>query len=68
MAEDDVADAERIDLAGEQASHDAEPAADVEQERGAGGLHEDGGLVALRIERAAGAQEDDAGARHGNRG
>jgi len=64
MAEEDVADARGIDLGREQAAHDAEAAAGVEEHVRARRLHEDGGLVALRIERAAGAEEHDARARH----
>jgi len=64
MAEEDVTDGRRIDLGGEQAAHEAEPAAGVEEHARARRLHEDGGLVALRIERATGAEEHDARARH----
>ena len=68
VAQEDVAHAERIDLAGQQAAHHAEAAADVEQEGRASGLDQHGGLVALGVQGAAGAEEDDARALHRARG
>jgi hypothetical protein len=64
MAEEDVADAGRIDVAGQKAPHHAQAAARVEQHPRGTNLDQHGRLIALRIERAAGAEEDDARARH----
>ena len=64
MAEEDVADAARVDVAGQQAAHHAQAAARVEQQPRVAGLDEHAGLIALGIERAAGAEKNDARARH----
>jgi hypothetical protein len=64
MAEEDVADARRIDVAGQQATDHTQAAARVEQHPRRPGLDEHGRLIALGIERAAGTEEDDARARH----
>jgi hypothetical protein len=64
MAEEDVADAGGIDAGREQPTNKAEAAAGIEQHARGARLDQDRGLVALWVQSAAGAEEDDARMRH----
>jgi hypothetical protein len=64
MADEDVVDAARVDLAVHETPDHAEAAPRVEQQSGRARLDEDAGLVALGVERAAGAEKDHARPRH----
>jgi hypothetical protein len=67
VAQEDVADGGRVDAGAAQSPHEAETPAGVEQHARRSRVDENRRLVALGVERAAGAEKDDARARHRGR-